>query len=133
MESVLYHNRPQYYQAIKDARKANDSGAFIEFTLSAILGTIEAQSKHIEDTSDTSGDDDEFVEKFVEKFVENKTQRSIIRMLIAEPTISANRIAEEIGMTARGVQKSMDVLKKRGLVVRIGSAKGGHWLVKKPK
>jgi predicted HTH transcriptional regulator len=35
-------------------------------------------------------------------------------------------------MSSRGVQKSIDAMKKRGLVERIGSAKGGHWLVKKP-
>jgi Fic family protein len=46
MESVLYENRPQYYQAIQDARKVNDSGVFIEFTLSAILKTINVQDKH---------------------------------------------------------------------------------------
>jgi ATP-dependent DNA helicase RecG len=52
--------------------------------------------------------------------------------LIAQPTISAKRIAEEVGMSSRGVQKSIDALKKRGVVERSGSAKGGHWLVKKP-
>lgn len=36
MESVLFENRPQYYKAIQDARHANDSGVFIEFTLSAL-------------------------------------------------------------------------------------------------
>jgi Fic family protein len=46
MESVMYEKRPQYYQAILDARKANDSGAFIEFTLSAVLDTITEQEKH---------------------------------------------------------------------------------------
>jgi predicted transcriptional regulator len=39
-------NRVQYYQAIKDSRKTNDSGAFIEFTLSALLDSIKAQAKH---------------------------------------------------------------------------------------
>ena len=48
METVLYQNRPQYYQAIEHARKANDSGAFIEFTLSAIADIITAQEKHQE-------------------------------------------------------------------------------------
>jgi Fic family protein len=47
MESVLYQNRPQYYQAIEDARKANDSGVFIEFTLSALFDIISAQEKHL--------------------------------------------------------------------------------------
>ncbi|MDR1070289.1 MAG: Fic family protein, partial [Gracilibacteraceae bacterium] len=40
MESVLYENRESYYQAIADARNANDSGVFIEFTLSALLDII---------------------------------------------------------------------------------------------
>jgi Fic family protein len=46
MELVLYQNRPQYYQAIEDARRANDSGVFIEFTLSAIFDIIAQQEKH---------------------------------------------------------------------------------------
>lgn len=46
MESVLYQNRPQYYQAIQDAKKANDSGMFIEFTLSALFEIIAQQQKH---------------------------------------------------------------------------------------
>ena len=46
MESVLYENRPHYYEAIEQARKADDSGAFIEFTLSAILDTITLQVEH---------------------------------------------------------------------------------------
>ncbi|MDR2506152.1 MAG: Fic family protein [Oscillospiraceae bacterium] len=46
MESVLYRNRPQYYRAITDARNANDSGVFIEFTLSAIYAVIAEQEKH---------------------------------------------------------------------------------------
>ncbi|MDR0751879.1 MAG: Fic family protein [Christensenellaceae bacterium] len=46
MESVLFQKRPQYYQAIEDSRKPNDSGVFIEFTLLAILDVILSQMKH---------------------------------------------------------------------------------------
>ena len=46
MESVLYQNRPEYYQAIENARQANDSGVFIEFTLSALYDIIAEQEKH---------------------------------------------------------------------------------------
>ncbi|GHU56715.1 Fic family protein [Spirochaetia bacterium] len=64
MESVLYQNRPQYYQAIEDARRVNDSGVFIEFTLSALFDIIalqqkhqvEHQDKHQVDLSDTQQD-----------------------------------------------------------------------------
>ena len=34
------------YDAIEAARKSNDSGVFIEFTLSAVLDTIVEQDKH---------------------------------------------------------------------------------------
>jgi Fic family protein len=139
MESLVYEKRPQYYDALQNAQRKNDSGEFIEFTLSAILDAIRAQAKQITERADTISSEGktigEFVEnadEFVEKFVDNETQQSIIRLLIAQPTISAKRIAEEVGMSSRGVQKSIDALKKRGLVERIGAAKGGHWLVKKP-
>ena len=46
MESVVYEKRSQYYQTLQDAQRTNDSGAFVEFTLSAILDTITEQSKH---------------------------------------------------------------------------------------
>jgi Fic family protein len=144
MESLVYEKRPQYYDALQNAQRTNDSGEFIEFILSAILDAVEEQARQIgEQTSGAVSDKgefveefvenaDEFVEKFAEKFVDNETQRSILRLLIAQPAISAKRIAEEVGMSSRGVQKSIDAMKKRGLVERVGSAKGGHWLVKKP-
>ena len=46
MESVLYQNRPDYYQSIETAHHANDSGVFIEFTLSALYDIISSQEKH---------------------------------------------------------------------------------------
>jgi Fic family protein len=46
MESLLYEKGPQYYEALQNAQRKNDSGEFIEFTLSAILETVEAQAKH---------------------------------------------------------------------------------------
>jgi len=131
MESVIYQNRPQYYKAIEAAGKANDSGVFIEFTLSALLETIEIQAKQKDESAKEFVEKtSEFVEKFVEKFAENETQRIILRLMIERPAISAKKIAGEAGISSRGVQKSIAALKKRGLVERTGSAKGGHWLVK---
>lgn len=141
MESLIYERRPQYYDALQNAQRKNDSGEFVEFVLSAILDAVEAQANPTaKPKSDTAGEGNkavgEFVEKpeeFVEKFVDNETQRAVIRLLAAQPTISARRIAETLGLSPRGVQKSIDALKKRGLVERVGSAKGGHWLVRKPR
>ena len=156
MESLVYEKRPQYYDALQIAQKENDSGAFISFALSAILDAIEAQANQVhQPTPGIAGDEGpfdnafvdntiefaekyidntvEFIEKFAEKYVDTERQRSILRLLAAQPTISARRIAAEVGMSLRGVQKNIDILKKRGLVERVGSAKGGHWYVKSQK
>ncbi len=75
--------------------------------------------------------DKKFVDEFVEKFVETEVQRTIMSLMLEQPTISAKSISEKVGMSSRGVQKNIDTLKKAGLVDRSGSAKGGHWVVKK--
>jgi prevent-host-death family protein len=41
MESVVFTNRPQYYQALRSSQRDNDATAFIEFSLGAILDAIE--------------------------------------------------------------------------------------------
>ena len=73
---------------------------------------------------------EKFVDEFAEKFVENEVQRTIIKLMCEQPAISAKAIAENVGMSSRGVQKNIDALKKAGLVERVGAAKGGHWVVK---
>jgi Fic family protein len=133
MESLVYENRSDYYDALQNAQKANDSTGFIEFSLSAILEAVEAQAQlQAKQEEDGTG----FVERdveFAEKFVYNDTQKTIIKLMMEQPRISAKTIAEKIGMSARGVQKSIDGLKKLGLVERIGAAKGGHWIIKSPE
>jgi Fic family protein/predicted transcriptional regulator len=60
MEAVLCQNRNQYYQAIEKARKANDSGVFIEFTLASLYQMLMQQelmqSEHSEEKQDSHQD-----------------------------------------------------------------------------
>jgi ATP-dependent DNA helicase RecG len=64
-----------------------------------------------------------------EKFGENKTREKIIDVMLQKPTASAKTIGEEIGITTRGVEKSIRHLKELGIIERIGPAKGGYWTV----
>ncbi len=41
MESVIYQNRPDYYDALYYGQHSGDSSRFIEFTLSAVLTTLQ--------------------------------------------------------------------------------------------
>lgn len=68
--------------------------------------------------------------QFGEKFGENQTNEKILELMRQNPKISAKAIAAEINLTPRGVEKSISALKSAGLVERVGSAKGGRWVVK---
>ena len=105
MESALYQNRPQYYQAIADARKANDSGVFIEFTLSALYETISAQSKH-----QVKHEDKHQVEF-------SATQGQALKALVVKP-LSRKELFAAIGMNgdSRSFKRHIEPLLTEGLI-----------------
>jgi len=107
MESILYENRPQYYEAIEYARQKNDSGPFIEFTLSAILDTIALQVEHQ-------------VQHQVEHQVEiTDTQHAILSSL-ENRSLSRKEIFAGIGMKgdSRSFKRIVEPLIDAGLVER---------------
>jgi Fic family protein len=105
MESVMYEKRPQYYEAIEVARKANDSGAFIEFTLLAVLETIVDQEKH--------------QVKHEEKHQVELTSTQIkVLKSIEDKTLSRKEIFAEIGMygDSRSFKRHIEPLIEAGLI-----------------
>ena len=109
MESILYQNRPRYYRAIEDSSSANDSGVFIEFTLSALLNSIIDQVKHQEEHQE--GHQDKHQVELTE------TQRSILEAL-EEGTLSRREIFAGIGINGdtRAFKRHIEHLLTEGLV-----------------
>ncbi len=58
-----------------------------------------------------------------------KSSEKILALMSAKPNINASRIAQQIGITSRAVEKQITTLKKAGIIRRIGPAKGGRWQV----
>ena len=63
-----------------------------------------------------------------EKFGENELR--VLTLLQQESGITVPELAKEIGITTRGIEKIIRRLREKGIVRRIGPAKGGHWEVK---
>lgn len=62
--------------------------------------------------------------------VENeKSSVEIIRMLEANSKVTAAQMAEKLGITTRAVEKQLANLRKKGVIIRVGPNKGGHWEV----
>ncbi len=105
MESALHRNRPQYYQAISDARKINDSSVFIEFTLSALYEIIAEQTKHQVEHKDKH------------QVELTDIQRAVLKSLKAKP-LSRKEIFVAISMNgdSRSFKRHIEPLLDMGLI-----------------
>ncbi|MDO5838526.1 MAG: ATP-binding protein [Methanosarcina mazei] len=79
--------------------------------------------KYFEDSEERDG------EKVGEKVGETLTQnQEVILSLIRENSrISARELSDRVGISARKTEENISKLKKKGLLKRIGSARGGYW------
>ena len=59
----------------------------------------------------------------------NQTQEKIIKMVLDNPKITQITMAEQLEITLRAVKKSIKELNEKGILKRIGSARGGYWEV----
>lgn len=66
-------------------------------------------------------------EKVGENFTNN--QLLIINFIKKNNKISAKELSEKIGISPRKIEDNIRKLKEKNKLKRIGSAKGGHWLV----
>ena len=62
-----------------------------------------------------------------------KTREKILALITADSSITTAELANQLGITAKGVEWQIGKLKKMGVLERIGPAKGGHWKVVKKK
>jgi ATP-dependent DNA helicase RecG len=56
-----------------------------------------------------------------------KNQRLIIKSMVGNPNISAKDLSDIIGISKRKIEENISKLKKKELIKRIGSPRGGHW------
>ena len=55
--------------------------------------------------------------------------RSIIHILIEDPIITREELAEKMNVSIRTIQRELDNLKNRKIIMRVGSRKTGKWMV----
>ena len=58
-----------------------------------------------------------------------KSREKILDMVAGRPSITTQQLAEGVGLSIKGIEKAVRLLKKEGCLRRIGPDKGGHWEV----
>lgn len=114
VENIVYANQKAYYQAINKSSDLGDSSPFIDYMLEEILSALLChQGKSNEETLDEKG--------------LNTQQDKILGYLRANRHLSAAKIAEEAGISARQAERILSDLKKKGILLRVGANRNGYW------
>ena len=72
------------------------------------------------------------LENELENELENvfsEREKQILHLLSQNSRITQREISETIGITPQNVRKQVAKLKQKGVLIRIGADKGGHWKV----
>ena len=132
VENMVYANQQQYYDAITASSNAGQSGPFIDFMLGEIYKTLkEHQGEPI------GGIDDEFGVKFGKEFGVKfgvkfgVNEKRVLLLLDGNPALTAGDIAEQTGLSKRGIEKQLKKLRELGVIERKGSDKNGQWVINK--
>ena len=80
----------------------------------------------------TRGDVEKGVEKGVERGVEllSQNQKEILDQIMKNPNISKREIQDILNIGKKAVDYNIEILKKKGVLRRIGPARGGYWEVR---
>lgn len=116
---VLKEDKGDYINALIATRESEDISYFLEFMASEMVKTISGEIQSYLQTSQ---------EESREK--KPKSREKILSLLRLHPAYSAAKLAGEIGITEKGIEKQLAKLKAEGRLTREGPDKGGRWVVK---
>ena len=116
VENMVYSNQQAYYNAINNSSYLADSGPFIDFMLEEILNAlIDHQGKSNAEIADEKG--------------LSHQQERVLGYLRADKHITAAKIAKDLDMSARQVERMLADLKAKGIIRREGANRNGSWII----
>ena len=114
VENMVYSNQQAYYHAINRSSDLGDSGPFIDFMLEEILNAlVDHQGKSNADIADEKG--------------LNYQRLRVLGYLRADRHTTAAKIAADLDMSARQIERMLADMKAKGIIRRIGANRNGYW------
>ena len=116
VENMVYSNQQAYHNAINKSSYLADSGPFIDFMLEEILNAlIDHQGKSNAEIADEKG--------------LSHQQERVLGYLRADKHITAAKIAKDLDMSARQVERMLADLKAKDIIRREGANRNGCWII----
>ena len=116
IESIIRKHQEEYYTAIQNCNNAGNSNEFIEFMLKVINEAVDGMivTSNQETTQETT---------------QKTTQEKIINLIKKNPTITQVEMAKILDLTRDGISYNIKILKRKGIIERVGSTKNGFWKI----
>ena len=115
IESIIRKNQDKYYIAIRECNSAGNSNIFIEFMLEVIVDAVKEMVKTTQETT--------------QETTRETTQEKILNLIRKDNTITQTEMAKVLGITRDGISYNIRILRKKGILERIGSTKNGIWKI----
>ena len=132
IESLVYSNQQEYYNAIALSSNKTDCAPFIDFMLNEILNTLK---KH--QTTQLEVENGNLVPNNIPNNIPNKLRIlhpsfaeytwNVLECIVENPYITAKNISLKLGITDRAVRNHIAILRNAMIIQRVGSNKSGHW------
>ena len=112
IESIIHERQREYYNAINASNNAGESTIFVTF----MLGLIRDILKELAGNST------------VENY--STAEDKVIELVKKNGRMSAAKMAEQLGLSARQVQRILRKLKDQGKIEHVGANRNGQYIVK---
>lgn len=122
---VLKEDKGEYINALVSTRESGDISIFLDFMAEEMTKTISSDIEAYLKSTEGSG---EISANGREKKI--KSREKILSLLRVHPEYSAKKLAAEIGITPKAIEKQLAKLKTEGQIKRNGPDKGGSWEVR---
>lgn len=126
---ILKEDKEEYIKALVATRENEDISIFNDFMISVMIknlnNDIDLYNQSMgENSNHLSGE-----KTSVGREKKTRSREKIIELLSRNPSMSMAALADEIGISQKGIEKQISKLKKDGVLRRIGPDKGGKWEV----
>ena len=116
VETLIHHQQARYYQILGECDRGSDCTRFVEFMLGNLTDALKAGLVSEEMSEEMSAP-------------LSDVERALLRILRQEPQLTAARLAPQLGVSQRTVERYLSALVRKGYLRRSGSTKRGQWIL----
>lgn len=123
IETLVYENQDEYYQAIQRCNSAGESTEFITFMLHTIALSLQ---QALQNTTEADRDVKNDVNHDVNR---DHLKQVILQKIKDNPQIGIRELSAALGVSRSTVDRKIAELKQDGTLIRQGSKRKGIWVV----